>query len=91
MKKTIMTSLCLAILGGLLMFGLHGNSLHAGDGQTILETRCTLCHGAGRIERASHDLDGWKSTVSRMEGKGRFGEALGDAERQSLLNHLMTL
>jgi mono/diheme cytochrome c family protein len=91
MKKIIITSLCLAILGGLLMLGLHGNSLHAGDGQAILETRCTTCHGAGRIERAGHDLDRWKSTVSRMEGKGRFGNALSDAERQSLLDYLVTL
>ncbi len=91
MKKIITTSLCLAILGGLLMFGLHGNNLHAGDGQAILETRCTVCHGSGRIERAGHGLERWKSTVSRMEGKGRFGPALSDAERQSLLDYLVTL
>ncbi len=91
MKKVVLTSICLAMLGGLLFFGLQGNNLHAGDGQAIMETRCTVCHGAGRIERAGHDLDGWKSTVDRMMSKGRFGPALSDAERQALLNHLMTL
>lgn len=91
MKKTIITSLCLAFLAGLFVLGIQGNSLHAGDGQAILETRCTACHGAGRIERAGHDLDGWKSTVSRMEIKGGFGNALSDAERQSLLDYLVSL
>ena len=91
MKKIIVAPLCLAILGGFLVFGLQGKSLQAGDGQAIMENRCTVCHGAGRIERAGHDLDGWKDTVSRMEGKGNFGEPLSDAEREALLKHLETL
>lgn len=91
MKKIITTFLCLAVLGGLFMFGVQGNSLQAGDGQAIVETRCTTCHGAGRIERAGFDRDRWEATVDRMMGKRGFGEALSDAERQTLLDHLETL
>jgi len=91
MKKIITTFLCLAVLGGLFMFGVQGNILQAGDGQAILETRCTKCHGAGRIERAGFDRDMWEVTVDRMMGKRGFGEALSDAEYQTLLDHLETL
>ncbi len=79
------------MLAGLFMSGLHSSEVSAGDGQAIMETRCTTCHGAGRIERAGHDLDGWKSTVDRMIGKGNFGPELSDAEREALLNYLITL
>ncbi|WP_150112204.1 c-type cytochrome [Desulfonatronovibrio hydrogenovorans] len=91
MKRVLLTSICLVMLGSLFMFGLQDMKLQAGDGQAIMETRCTTCHGAGRIERAGHDLDGWKSTVDRMMGKGNFGPALSDAERQALLKYLVTL
>ncbi len=91
MKKFLLTAVCLSMLGGLFMFGFTAQNLEAGDGKAILETRCTVCHGAGRIERAGHDLDGWKSTVNRMMNKGQFGPKLSDAELQALLDHLVTL
>lgn len=79
------------MLAGLMLSTVSTKQIQAADGSTVLEQRCTTCHGAGRIERAGHDLDGWKNTVERMEGKGAFGNALTDAERQALLDHLITL
>lgn len=40
------------------------------DGKTLVDTKCTSCHGIDRIENASKDAAGWKTTVERMVGKG---------------------
>ncbi len=91
MKKMFCTAACIGMLGTLLMLGLSVPQLKAGDGAMILQSRCTVCHGAGRIERAGHDLEGWKNTVNRMMGKANFGPQLSDAELEALLDHLTSL
>ena len=42
----------------------------AADGATLLEERCTGCHTTSRILGASKDVEGWKSTITRMVDKG---------------------
>lgn len=88
MKNFLWTTFCAVLLSALLMPGLVERKLEAGDGKGILQSRCILCHDAGRIQRAEYGLDGWKSTVDRMMGKPGFGPKLSEAELQVLLDHL---
>jgi mono/diheme cytochrome c family protein len=78
------------LLGGGIFLTGAPKTLQAGNGKQILQSRCTICHDAGRIERAKFDLDGWKETVRRMEGKNGFGPMFSDAERQMLLDYLVS-
>ncbi len=91
MRKLVSAVLCLALLGGLFTMALHVQPLQAGDGSMIVEARCTICHGAGRIEQAGYDREGWKPTVDRMMGKSNFGPKLSEVEREALLDYLSTL
>ncbi|MFO8111851.1 MAG: c-type cytochrome [Desulfosalsimonadaceae bacterium] len=91
MKKYVLIAILAAAAGSLLVPGLNGGRLEAADGKAILENRCMVCHDAGRIERAGHDREAWEKTVARMMKKGRFGPALTDAEREALLDYLVSL
>ncbi len=37
---------------------------------TLVNTACTTCHSAARINNKKADRDGWAATVDRMKGKG---------------------
>lgn len=91
MKKLIFAVTVFFLLGGLVMLVNSVPPLEAGDGQAIMEARCTTCHGAGRIQAAGHTEAVWQETVSRMMEKGNFGPALSDAERELLITYLTTL
>jgi hypothetical protein len=40
------------------------------DGQSLVQERCTTCHGLSRIIQARNTDKGWKATVKRMVSKG---------------------
>ncbi|MBN1812889.1 MAG: hypothetical protein JXA14_13720 [Anaerolineae bacterium] len=40
------------------------------DGKTLVEERCTECHGLDRTTEASKTGEEWKTTVERMVDKG---------------------
>jgi hypothetical protein len=40
------------------------------DGKTLVEERCTKCHGLDRIESVGKTSEEWETTVKRMVGKG---------------------
>ena len=40
------------------------------DGKTLVEERCTVCHGLERTTGASKTQEEWKATVERMVSKG---------------------
>ena len=40
------------------------------DGQSLVQERCTKCHGLGRIIQARNTDKGWKAPVKRMVNKG---------------------
>lgn len=40
------------------------------DGKTLVEERCTECHGLDRTTGASKTKEEWKTTVERMVSKG---------------------
>lgn len=45
-------------------------SLPAGDGQTLVEQNCLICHGAALIEQQHKDTTGWTKTVTLMRSWG---------------------
>jgi len=55
------------------------------DGQSLLQERCTQCHGLGGVERAKKTEEEWKATVERMVGKGA---QLDEAEQELLIQYL---
>ena len=55
------------------------------DGQSLLQERCTQCHGLGQVERAKKTEEEWKATVERMVGKGA---QLDEAEQELLIQYL---
>ncbi len=54
-------------------------------GQTLLETRCNLCHSLSRVESAQHTAAEWKVTVDRMIS---HGAQLTPQEEQTLVAYL---
>ena len=55
------------------------------EGKSLLEERCTQCHGLGGVERAKKTEEEWKATVERMVGKGA---QLDEAEQELLIQYL---
>jgi mono/diheme cytochrome c family protein len=55
------------------------------DGQSLLQERCTVCHGLGGVERSEKTEEEWKATVERMVGKGA---ELDEAEQELLIKYL---
>jgi mono/diheme cytochrome c family protein len=55
------------------------------DGQSLLQERCTQCHGLGQVERAKKTEEELKATVERMMGKGA---QLDEAEQELLIQYL---
>lgn len=75
------------LLGGLLLLAAPGQAGEkaALDGSALVKERCTVCHGAGRIDRAKKDRKGWEENVDRMIAKGA---KLDKEQREAVLVHL---
>ncbi|MGD8473009.1 MAG: hypothetical protein PVH95_06765 [Anaerolineae bacterium] len=57
----------------------------AADGATLLETRCSTCHGVERATQLTKTADEWEQTITRMVGNGA---QLTDAETSVLVEYL---
>lgn len=57
----------------------------AGDGASLLDGRCSVCHSADRPRRARKSPSEWEATVSRMVGKGA---QLSATEKGILIDYL---
>ena len=57
----------------------------AADGATLLETRCSTCHGVERATNLTKTADEWEQTVTRMVGNGA---QLTEAEKSVLVEYL---
>jgi cytochrome c5 len=55
------------------------------DGQSLVEERCTECHGLGTATGASKTEEEWRATVERMVGKGANLDA---EEQQAVIQYL---
>jgi len=51
---------------------IAGNDLPAGQGRTILQTSCTVCHDLGEVTkfRGYYNKQQWQDIVSTMVGYG---------------------
>lgn len=57
----------------------------AADGETLLEERCTECHGLDRTTSQEKTRAEWEETVSRMIDRGA---ELDEAEKTVLVDYL---
>jgi mono/diheme cytochrome c family protein len=55
------------------------------DGQSLVEERCTTCHGLERTARANKTEEEWRATVERMVSRGAN---LGSAEQEAVVQYL---
>lgn len=55
------------------------------DGETLLQERCTECHGLERTMSAQKMRAEWEDTVTRMVNRGA---ELSEAEKTVLVDHL---
>lgn len=39
-------------------------------GKSLVQSRCSTCHGLAQVQAAKYDRAGWESLVSRMVGNG---------------------
>ncbi len=58
------------------------------QGQLLLQTRCTQCHGLQRALQAKKTRAEWEKTLSRMQS---FGASISDAEKNVLLDYLTSV
>ena len=73
-------------LSGAAMEGAGDSMGAALDGATLVETRCSLCHGTDQIYAADMDEEGWTNTVDRMID---YGAQLTETERQTVIDYLV--
>jgi mono/diheme cytochrome c family protein len=45
-------------------------TLDISKGKSVIESRCSTCHGLAQVQAAKNDLEGWQATVDRMVGRG---------------------
>lgn len=41
-----------------------------GKAKSIIESRCSTCHGLAQVQAAKYDQAGWDAVVTRMVGSG---------------------
>jgi len=61
------------------------DSAPAGEGQALMETKCTMCHSLDRINGAIYDKAQWEATISRMEVSGLV---VTEAEKAAIVEYL---
>jgi hypothetical protein len=57
----------------------------ASEGQTLMQTRCSVCHSTTRITSSHKTADQWKTTVDHMINNGA---QLTAQEEQTLIDYL---
>jgi hypothetical protein len=57
------------------------------DGQTLVEERCTECHGLDRVTAVSQTREEWEATVEDMVSKGAD---LNAQEQEAVIEYLST-
>jgi mono/diheme cytochrome c family protein len=55
------------------------------DGATLLQTRCSVCHGVNRVTSRTGTADEWKMVVDNMINRGA---QLTPQEEQTLVTYL---
>ena len=55
------------------------------EGESLLQERCTACHGLSQVTREQKTREKWEQTVTRMVGKGA---QLNAGEQAALIEYL---
>ena len=55
------------------------------DGETLVQERCTKCHGLERVTGVQKEREGWEQTVDRMIAKGA---ELDESEKAAVIEYL---
>ncbi|MBN2146842.1 MAG: hypothetical protein JW726_05615 [Anaerolineales bacterium] len=55
------------------------------DGATLLDERCSTCHGANKVRLETNTREGWDAIVTEMIGKGA---KLTEEEKAALVDYL---
>jgi len=55
------------------------------EGESLLQERCTVCHGLSRVTQVQKTREKWEQTVARMVGKGA---QLNADEQATLIEYL---
>lgn len=87
MRRALAVLAAAALLLGGCSAGTVASASAGGTGNAVslVESRCTRCHGTQRIKLAQHDEGGWRVTIARMRG---HGAQLTDAEAAALVTYL---
>jgi len=76
-------------LGALVACGPSTSTTEApsdvADGATLLEERCTICHGLNRVTQSQKTRDEWEQSVIRMVEQGA---RLDSDEQERLIDYL---
>ena len=88
--STVVAGLAVVLAVGGLLLGCGGSAQPTAppasvDGATLLQERCTVCHGLDRTTSAQKTREEWAQTVTRMVGKGA---ELNDGEQETLIDYL---
>jgi mono/diheme cytochrome c family protein len=89
---SLISILLLIVLAGTLLASCGSSSSPAttssggsSDGQTLMQTRCSVCHSVDRVTSAHKTADQWKTTADRMIS---HGAQLTPQEEQTLIDYL---
>ena len=91
MSKRIISLICamlIIILAGTMLAACGSGSAPttaSSEGQTLLQTRCNVCHGLDRVTSRQGTADQWKLVVDRMINNGA---QLSPQEEQILVTYL---
>ena len=66
--------------------GVYPSDFAEGDGRSIAERACLLCHSASLVTQQAKDSTGWEKTLVQME---KWGVAMTAAEHDTLRGYLL--
>jgi len=90
-RKTLLGMILLLVVTASVLSGCGDGSGGSPDeavsagGETLLQERCTECHGLERTTSAQKTRAEWENTVTRMANRGA---ELSDAEKTVLVDYL---
>jgi mono/diheme cytochrome c family protein len=76
-----------AILSAYFVAPSEAQDLPPGDGQAVVQSACTACHGVDVIVSQRHTPDEWSDVVSQMVGNGA---SLTDDQFATVVKYLST-
>lgn len=83
MKRTVLAAVAIGV--AITVSSFAAQQAPAGNGEQLLEQRCSQCHSSARAKNEQMTRAEWEKTVSRMV---RRGAKLSEAEQKTLVDYL---